>query len=388
MRLYIEKKSVRADGTCCIRVYEQINRKSIRVSTGLYVKPEYWDAFAQRVKGGKDAKMLNNALSAIANRVSSAIFNAKASGKVAEIDNDFITAAIEGRDLSRKDDLIEFIYRLAKTKKKEKTMNSYVCLARRIEKMACCISIEDVDRKFMQEFLDSLEGLKPNTKLQYMRVLKSTIRVAIDDGFQINPNYRTIKLKLQETMKRSLTIEKVRAIYNATYKRINLQIARDLFILVVFLRGINLSDLFSLTEDNIVDGRIVYNRKKTGKLYSVKIEPEAQELIDKYKSGRYLFHPYEKQKKVTDIICSKMKMLHYTSGDKSGEIIEPKMTLYWARHTWATLAYELDIPRDVISEGLGHSFGAAVTGVYIRTNDKKVDAANRKVIDYILQCQR
>ena len=83
-----------------------------------------------------------------------------------------------------------------------------------------------------------------------------------------------------------------------------------------------------------------------------------------------------------------MKMLHYTSGEKSGEIIEPKMTLYWARHTWATLAYELDIPRDVISEGLGHSFGAAVTGVYIRTNDKKVDAANRKVIDYILQCQR
>ena len=221
-----------------------------------------------------------------------------------------------------------------------------------------------------------------------MRVLKSTIRVAIDDGFQINPNFRTIKLKLQETMKRSLTIEKVRAIFNATYKRKNLQIARDLFILVVFLRGINLSDLFSLTEDNIVDGRIVYNRKKTGKLYSLKIEPEAQELIDKYKSGRYLFHPYENQKKVTDIICSKMKMLHYTSGEKSGEIIEPKMTLYWARHTWATLAYELDIPRDVISEGLGHSFGAAVTGVYIRTNDKKVDAANRKVIDYILQCQR
>lgn len=387
MRLYIEKKSVRADGTCCIRVYEQINRKSIRVSTGLYVNPEYWDAISQRVKGGKDAKMMNNALSAIANRVSSSIFNAKASGKVAEIDTDFVTAAIAGRDISRKDDLIEFIYRLAKTKKKEKTMNSYVCLARRIEKMACCTRIEDVDRKFMQEFLDSLEGLKPNTKLQYMRVLKSTIRVAIDDGFKINPNYRTIKLKLQETMKRSLTIEKVRAIYNATYKRINLQIARDLFILVVFLRGINLSDLFSLTEDNIVDGRIVYNRKKTGKLYSLKIEPEAQELIDKYKSGRYLFHPYENQKKVTDIICSKMKRLHYTSGEKSGEIIEPKMTLYWARHTWATLAYELDIPRDVISEGLGHSFGAAVTGVYIRTNDKKVDAANRKVIDYILQCQ-
>ena len=65
---------------------------------------------------------------------------------------------------------------------------------------------------------------------------------------------------------------------------------------------------------------------------------------------------------------------------------ECALTSYWARHTWATIASELDIPVDVISHALGHSFstGAKVTQVYINFNQKKIDDANRKVIDYIL----
>lgn len=64
----------------------------------------------------------------------------------------------------------------------------------------------------------------------------------------------------------------------------------------------------------------------------------------------------------------------------------PRLTSYWARHTWATIASELNISEDVISRALGHSFstGAAVTQVYINFNKSKIDQANRKVIDYIL----
>ena len=58
--------------------------------------------------------------------------------------------------------------------------------------------------------------------------------------------------------------------------------------------------------------------------------------------------------------------------------------LYIARHSWATIAYnDCNIPVDVISQALGHSIGNKVTMVYINTDSKKVDAANRKVIDFI-----
>ena len=68
---------------------------------------------------------------------------------------------------------------------------------------------------------------------------------------------------------------------------------------------------------------------------------------------------------------------------KIGEKIGLKdITYYWCRHTWATLAAELDIPDEVIAMALGHSRGT-VTDIYIKRNRDKIDQANRKVIDYI-----
>ena len=64
--------------------------------------------------------------------------------------------------------------------------------------------------------------------------------------------------------------------------------------------------------------------------------------------------------------------------------LDKKLSWYWARYSWATYAADLDIPKDTISEALGHSHGAKVTGIYIKYNRDKVDAANRKVIDYVL----
>lgn len=57
--------------------------------------------------------------------------------------------------------------------------------------------------------------------------------------------------------------------------------------------------------------------------------------------------------------------------------------LYKARHSWATLAAELDIPKETISAGLGHEIGSDVTSIYIKFDQKKVDDANRRVIDYL-----
>ena len=60
------------------------------------------------------------------------------------------------------------------------------------------------------------------------------------------------------------------------------------------------------------------------------------------------------------------------------------LTSYWARHSWATIASELDIANETIAEALGHEYGNRITNIYIRKNQKKVDIANRKVLDWVL----
>ncbi len=65
--------------------------------------------------------------------------------------------------------------------------------------------------------------------------------------------------------------------------------------------------------------------------------------------------------------------------------IIPGCTSYYARHSVASIAAELDVPLDLIARMLGHTDTTRkVTLVYIDYNQKKVDKANRKVIDWML----
>lgn len=64
--------------------------------------------------------------------------------------------------------------------------------------------------------------------------------------------------------------------------------------------------------------------------------------------------------------------------------IMPGLTAYWARHSWATIAASLDIQEDTIALALGHSSAHTTTAIYIQRDLRKVDAANRRVIDFVL----
>ena len=75
-------------------------------------------------------------------------------------------------------------------------------------------------------------------------------------------------------------------------------------------------------------------------------------------------------------------------GKKTVAPLFPKLSTYWARHTWATIAAELDIPKETIAAALGHGLGNTTTAIYINFNTKKVDEANRRVIDYVLYGRR
>ena len=59
------------------------------------------------------------------------------------------------------------------------------------------------------------------------------------------------------------------------------------------------------------------------------------------------------------------------------------LSSYTARHTWATTAYYCEIHPGIISEAMGHS-SITVTETYLKPfQNKKIDEANKRVIDFI-----
>ncbi|MBA4301650.1 MAG: hypothetical protein C0433_16340 [Cyclobacterium sp.] len=64
--------------------------------------------------------------------------------------------------------------------------------------------------------------------------------------------------------------------------------------LIFFLRGINLNDLLLLKPQNVRGDRLIYNRGKTGKTYSIQILPEMESLLIQFHPNHLLLGQFSK----------------------------------------------------------------------------------------------
>ena len=236
------------------------------------------------------------------------------------------------------------------------------------------LMMRDVDYGWLCDFEAHLRRHNcTNTVSILLRSLRAVFNHAIKTGDIERDCYPFLSytIRQEETRKRALTLEQLRVIRDHGGKY------GDIFMLSFYLLGINIGDLCHLKEIS-PDGRIDYRRRKTGKLYSIKVEPEAMEIINRYRGDKWLIGIMDGRA----IPLEGHRTFMYNLNRRLKSIV-PGVSTYWARHTWATIAAELDVPNEVIAQGLGHSFGNSTTAIYIKPNAKKVDDANRRVIDYV-----
>lgn len=261
-------------------------------------------------------------------------------------------------------------------------------------------SIDDINYKWLigfERFLAKTQGV--NGRAIYLRSLRAICNYARKTGLRNEYAFEEFPVKNQETRKLSVPIEKLREFHDIKVSK-SLERYRDYFFLMFYLIGINIGDLIRLKKDAIVDGRLEYVRAKTHKLYSIKIEPEAEYLISKYSGKSFLLDALDTCKHIKNfmhMMNDALKEVGYVSWemvpDEDDLFAPPKLRrtvipvipgcrTNYARHCWATYAQDIGIPVDVVSHALGHSSGNRTTLIYIKPNQEQVDSANRQVIDY------
>mgnify|MGYP002523433489 CR=1 FL=1 len=175
------------------------------------------------------------------------------------------------------------------------------------------------------------------------------------------------------------------------------ELARDAFLMSFYLRGISFIDLAHLRKSDIKDGILYYIRSKTGQRISIRWEKDMQNIVDKYQaetaSSPYLF-PFlssetkRKNRTILDKRQDELRLYHNAEsriayhlkklGAKMG--IPGKLTLYVARHSWATAARDSHVSISIISEALGHN-SETTTQIYLRSiQSSEVDDANAKIL--------
>lgn len=390
------------DGTYPIQIIVG-HGTNIYLATGIYANKEEWDTLTLMFVG-KGAKRVNAALMAMLSAVKNRILELKETGQWNKLSRAQIKEMLTNLELEKPTvdvPTVADVFIKMGEGRRERTQAISKSTALKIKAFGYDVKnlhFETITRAWLDDFYSSMSDLSVNTKSTYMRCLRRAVNWALDRDITTNNPFRHYHIPTEETRMRVLPVEKMRQLIGLHLQGLYPEY-RDLFMLTFYLIGINTVDLSKLTEDNIRDGRLEYRRAKTNKLYSIKIEPEAMEIINRYRGKKHLiscFDRYKDYKALQGSVNNALAKMGTPILDKTGKFIrtgnhriemkplEKDLSLYWARYSWATYAAEIDIPKDTISEALGHSHGAKITGVYIKYNRDKVDEANRKIIDYVL----
>lgn len=277
-----------------------------------------------------------------------------------------------------------------------------------VEYMSQPRKVKYVDAKGRKVTIER-DGCKAQTLKDYIADLHTLFNLACDkyndeDSEVVlithNP-FRSKKLRIEvkeQPAKRDLQMDELLQIIKANdLPMARMQLARDVLLLSFYLLAMNTADLYG-DDATIEEGRVLYHRQKVKTrrkdeaVFSVKIEPEAEALIEKYRDtdGERLFDFYKRYSNFrtfnSNVNAGCKQLAKHLGWDHT-------LTTYYMRHSWATIASEdCGISDEEVALALNHisadndvrtGKSLRVTRGYIHRRFSKNDKNHRKVLDLL-----
>lgn len=244
--------------------------------------------------------------------------------------------------------------------------------------------LSDIDTYWIKSFAGYLSGLdtinSTGTVYRYIKFLKTVLKQEYNRGNFEDVRVFSFSVRMEQAPKTILTPEELSKFKLANVPQ-KLQLTKDTFLLQIYLRGIRVGDILQLRQSNIKNGFVQYIAQKTGKAYKVEIIEPMQEIIDKYYGQSIYVLPIltmlpknpKKYTKYQKHIESKTAILNKNL-KKIAEIakINKRLTTHVARHTFASIADQHNLPLTTIQNLLGHS-SPSQTDNYLKAIRKSSD---------------
>ena len=292
------------------------------------------------------------------------------------------------RQIEKKHDL-KTAFDKVNTGKKLSTVKCYETACNSFIAFKKSATLEDITPQFMKDYEQYMlnEGKSKETIYIYARALRGVYKYYAEEIKEIE-NTRPFSKNgykiptSQKKVHKALTLEKIKALINYTTDDVKKQRAVDFFVFSCEMAGMNFHDILHLRCENIVNGRLVWVRGKTADTSNekqhrnVKITSRCWNIIRKYgiynenTPKAYIFpiladslsekQMYNKKKTwLRDNVNTPLKQV-------AKELNMSEFTTYFARHSFATFAYEHGATLPQIKDLLGHS-DIKVTIGYIRS---------------------
>jgi len=238
-----------------------------------------------------------------------------------------------------------------------------------------------------QQWLNSRKVTR-NTISFYMRKLRAAYNKAVNEGLTDDEHpFSHVYTGMPATAKRAVDIEVMKRLEAYQPDDTAEAFARDMFLFSFYTRGMAFVDIAHLKKADLRNGVLSYCRQKTGQRLNIRWEQPMQHIIDRYpcNDSPYLLpivsRPGNKERGQIRHRQQCVNEALIRIGNKMK--IQQHLTLYVARHTWASTAARLGIPLNIISQGMGHH-SLRTTQIYLKQlDDGSIDKANLLVLDCI-----
>lgn len=251
------------------------------------------------------------------------------------------------------------------------------------------VPLDEVDSELMTAYGIYLSGIGvcPNAVSFYMRNLRAIYNRAVDKELTAQrAPFKHVYTGIDKTVKRAVPIEIIRQIRDLDLSlQPTMDYARDIFMFSFYTRGMSFVDIAFLKKKDLQNGILSYRRHKTNQQLFIKWEKPMQELIAKYDTSAtpYLL-PIIKHSN-WDERTQYLNEAHHVNRylKQIGRLLGLgiPLTIYVARHGWASIAKSKNIPIATISEAMGHD-SEKTTRIYLASLDTSVvDKANSLVLE-------
>ncbi len=378
------KMNVKGEAPIYFRItykYEQIT-----LSTEIFITPDFWDRKKAKVKSKHPRSYyLNNNLIEITNKVDQIFYDLIRENE--EISIQKIKSILRNKSIKKNTLFSIYDYFISSIEARigkgysTGTIKHYKTNKRKMADFIkevynyTDLNLDKLNYEFItrfEAFLGNHYGNKINTIHKEIKRLKAIINMAIKlEWLKENP-FKNYKGKTEQTNRQYLTELELNKIENVDLNGLHrLSTDRDIFLFMVYT-GLSYSDISKLNNNDIqitIEGKqyIQSERQKTNERFIIPIFENAKVLIEKYKN-----HPESINKGILFPVISNQKM------NKNLKLIAEKinlskpLTCHVARHTFATLALENNVPLETVSKLLGHS-NIATTQIYAKVTKTKIN---------------
>jgi len=399
LTLLLDTRRAKKDGSYPIIFRLTHLRKTTSISTGYSILEKYWDTRKCAVKKNytKVASIarLNTLLLKDEARANDIINQLYDKGKLNYL------AITQVKDRITRNNTYDSFYKFGESLSEDLkashqygTARSYrgiVSILRRFTKEKD-LKFNELNYDFIKRFerYHLAKGNSINSLSVYLRAIKAIYNKGIKAGLVEKEAYPFTNYSIRQTPteKRALKIEDIRKIMELELpKDMVLFRYRNYFICSFLLYGMNFTDMCYLKLENIIDGRIKFRRRKTSKLYDIKITEQLSQILSIYlkdkKKSDYIFPVIKRENPELQELEISWERQRYNRGLKIiGELctIEQKLTTYVSRHSFATQAMLNDVPLQAISAMLGHS-KLNTTQIYLKSLPSNIlDSYNEQLI--------